>query len=105
MTTNSLTEKQAFDAMLLFLKKYWQLTKNQAAADLWDVAHYGVLDLNGNPATGDPAAWSDWMDYSGYDDTPPERLQAEMARDIAAFIRRVTASELELPLRMYEEPI
>jgi hypothetical protein len=47
--------------------------------------------------------WSDWMDYSGYDDSPMEKLEAEMARDILAFIDRVSASELVLPLRIYEE--
>jgi len=62
VTKYNLTEKQAFDAMLLFLKRYWQLTKNQAAADMWDMGTYGVLDKNGIPATGDPAAWPDWMD-------------------------------------------
>ena len=47
--------------------------------------------------------WSDWMDYSGYDDSPREKLEAEMADDILAFIDRVSVSELVLPLRIYEE--
>ncbi len=47
--------------------------------------------------------WSDWMDYTGYDDRPKEQLEAEMADDILAFIDRVSASELVLPLRIYEE--
>jgi hypothetical protein len=48
-------------------------------------------------------AWSDWMDYSGHDDSPKEKLEAEMADNILAFIDRVSASELVLPLRIYEE--
>jgi hypothetical protein len=47
--------------------------------------------------------WSDWMDYEGYDDSPKEKLEAEMAGDILAFIDRVSGSELVLPLRIYEE--
>ena len=51
----------------------------------------------------DREVWSDWMDYSGYDDASGEKLEAEMATDILAFIERVSGSELVLPLRMYEE--
>ena len=47
--------------------------------------------------------WSDWMDYDGYADSPKEKLEAEMADDILAFIDRVSLSELVLPLRIYEE--
>src|SRR6476619_7209194 len=39
-------------------------------------------------------AWSDWMDYSGYDDTPVEKLEAEMAQHILAFVNRVSINEL-----------
>jgi hypothetical protein len=46
--------------------------------------------------------WSDWMDYSGYDDTPREKLEAEMAGDILAFIDRVSTAEQLLPLKIYE---
>jgi hypothetical protein len=47
--------------------------------------------------------WSDWMDYSGYDDRTPEKLESEMAQDILAFVDRVSGSELRLPLQIYEE--
>ncbi|MEO6995937.1 MAG: hypothetical protein ABI273_20200 [Lacunisphaera sp.] len=47
--------------------------------------------------------WSDWMDYTGYDDSPEEKLEAAMADDISAFIQRVTASKLSLPLQIYEK--
>jgi hypothetical protein len=46
--------------------------------------------------------WSDWMDYSSYDDRPKENLEAQMAHDILDFVDRVSASELVLPLRIYE---
>jgi hypothetical protein len=46
--------------------------------------------------------WSDWMDYSGYDDRPREELEVEMAGDILAFIDRASASE-QLPLKIYED--
>ncbi len=47
--------------------------------------------------------WSDWMDYSGYGDTPKEKLEAEMAEDVLAFVERVSGAELVLPLRIYED--
>ena len=47
--------------------------------------------------------WSDWMDYRGYDDSPDEKLEADMAEDIAAFVERVTTSELRLPLSIWKE--
>ena len=47
--------------------------------------------------------WSDWMDYSGYDERPWEELEAEMAADILAFVDRVSVSEPWLLLRIYEE--
>src|SRR5580704_13997576 len=37
--------------------------------------------------------WSDWMDYSGYNSSPKEKLEAEMAGDILAFVDRVLAAE------------
>ena len=46
--------------------------------------------------------WSDWMDYSGYDDSPREKLEVEMAGDILAFIDRVSTVEHLLPLKIYE---
>lgn len=50
--------------------------------------------------------WSDWMDYTGYDQRPREILEAEMAGHILAFVDRVSISEpLVLPLRIYEEKI
>jgi hypothetical protein len=46
--------------------------------------------------------WSDWMDYSGYDDRAREELEAEMADDILAFIDRVSIKYPLLPLKIYE---
>src|ERR1043165_9989387 len=47
--------------------------------------------------------WSDWMDYRGYDDTSDKKLEADRAKDIAAFVERVTAAELRLPLSIWKE--
>ena len=47
--------------------------------------------------------WSDWMDYSGYDDRPREKLEVEMAGDILAFVDRVSKKEPLLPLKIYED--
>lgn len=51
---------------------------------------------------GQTEVWSDWMDYSGYDDRPRQELEIEMARDILAFINRVSDRPLILPLKIYE---
>jgi len=48
--------------------------------------------------------WSDWMDYSGYDDRPKEQLDTEMAGDILAFINRASIASPLFPLKIYEEP-
>jgi hypothetical protein len=45
--------------------------------------------------------WSDWMDYSGYDDSPKNKLEAEMARDILAYIDNVSMWELKPPYRIH----
>ena len=47
--------------------------------------------------------WSDWMDYTGYDESPIEKLEADMADHILDFIDRVSVSEVVLPLSIYEE--
>ncbi len=47
--------------------------------------------------------WSDWMDYVGYDDSPKEKLEVEMASHILAFIDRVSITEPLLPLKIYED--
>jgi hypothetical protein len=53
--------------------------------------------------TEEKEVWSDWMDYAGYDDTPKDKLEADMAGDVTAFIQRVTSAELKLPLQIYEQ--
>lgn len=47
--------------------------------------------------------WSDWMDYSGYNDLPKEKLEAEMADDLLAFITRMSESGLRPPYGIYQE--
>ena len=49
--------------------------------------------------------WSDWMDYTGYNDSPMEKLEAEMVDDLIAFIDRVSGSELVLPLTIWEKKV
>jgi hypothetical protein len=43
------------------------------------------------------------MDYTSYNNCPMVKLEAEMADDILAFVDRVSASELVLPLSIWEE--
>lgn len=47
--------------------------------------------------------WSDWMDYSGYDDRPHETLESEMADDILAFVNRASNKYPLLPLKIHED--
>lgn len=47
-------------------------------------------------------AWSDWMDYEGYDDTPKSELEESMAEDVERFVDRVSKQQLSLPLSIYE---
>jgi hypothetical protein len=47
-------------------------------------------------------AWSDWMDYEGYDDTPKSSLEESMAEDVERFVDRVSKEPLTLPLSIYE---
>jgi hypothetical protein len=49
--------------------------------------------------------WSDWMDYSGYDDSSPEKLETEMTGDVLAFINRVSTAEHLLPLKIHEDSV
>jgi hypothetical protein len=52
-----LTEKQAFEAMVLFLEDFYQRTQaNEIGGLLSD------LLMAENGTTADPAAWQDWMD-------------------------------------------
>jgi len=47
--------------------------------------------------------WSDWMDYSGYDNRPRADLESEMAHDILAFVNRALTKYPLLPLEIYED--
>jgi hypothetical protein len=56
----SLTESQAFEAMILFPHDYYERTKSDEIAALlggWQIVR------DGKPA--DPAAWEDWMKCAG----------------------------------------
>jgi hypothetical protein len=56
----ALTEKQAFDAMLYFLRQHVEWNIDDVGR-LLDVADYGFLDADGDPLTGDTGTWHDWM--------------------------------------------
>ena len=47
--------------------------------------------------------WSDWMDYSGYDNRPRASLEVEMADDVRAFVNRVSIKYPLLPLKIHED--
>ena len=51
-----ITEKQAFQAMVLFLEGYYERTKSD---DVGAILSDLILLEDGN--TADPAAWDDWM--------------------------------------------
>ena len=55
-----LTERQAFDAMLMYVQKCraWHLDIDQ----MYLCASYGELSSDGEPITGDPAHWHDWLE-------------------------------------------
>lgn len=51
----TLTELQAFAAMVLFLKQYYRQTKSEDIAIM-----LSDLSLLSDGSTADPAAWEDW---------------------------------------------
>jgi hypothetical protein len=52
----SLTDKQAFEAMIHFLELHYQRTKSDDLGAL-----LGDLQLLKDGSTADPAAWQDWL--------------------------------------------
>ena len=56
LTTNKLTEKQAFLAMVSFLERYYEQTKSDEIGAL-----LGSLQLLDDEITADPAMWDDWL--------------------------------------------
>ena len=53
----NLTDRQAFDAMVLFLNRYYDETKDGGVARLLSDLQTGLFADGG---TADPAAWEDW---------------------------------------------
>jgi len=45
------------------------------------------------------ASVKDWCDYGGYDSTPAEQLDRDMADDVETFVGRLLNSELRLDTR------
>ena len=56
----TLTVKQAYHAMLLFLEKEYTLTE---CSDLADLLSGYRMDKDGH--TGDPAVWNEWLEAVG----------------------------------------
>lgn len=52
-----MNEKNAFEAMRLFLEAFYERTKSDDVGAL-----LGDLRLLDDGKTADPAAWSDWLD-------------------------------------------
>jgi hypothetical protein len=52
----TMTERQGFDAMVLFLKEWYRQTKYDQIGIV-----LGELKMLPDGRTSDPAAWSDWM--------------------------------------------
>jgi hypothetical protein len=55
-SVESLTQMQAFEAMVLFLDDYYERTKADEIGAL-----LGSLQIVGDGMPADPAAWEDWM--------------------------------------------
>jgi hypothetical protein len=53
----TLTTKQAFKAMVIFLEKFYERTKSDDVGGL-----LGDLMLLEGETTADPAAWEDWLE-------------------------------------------
>ena len=53
----TLSDKQAFNAMVLFLNRYYEETKDAGVGRLLSDLQTGVFTDGG---TADPAAWEDW---------------------------------------------
>lgn len=45
------------------------------------------------------ARTEDWCDYDGYDSTAPERLDQDMAEEVALFVQRLLDSDLRLEVK------
>ncbi|HET6615233.1 MAG TPA: hypothetical protein VFH62_05055 [Dehalococcoidia bacterium] len=55
---------EAFDALIKFLEAYCQHNPTSAPAieGRLDLLYYSTVDEDGVPNTGDPNAWSDWLE-------------------------------------------
>ncbi len=51
-----LTERQAFEAMVMFLEQFYERTDSDDVGGL-----LSDLMINANNQTADPAAWPDWL--------------------------------------------
>ena len=77
-TPRTLTERQAFDAMRVFLEAFWRRGGADDASELVKILSWTQIAADGGAM--DPAQWADWRDAVtsalGADDAPvvsPER--------------------------------
>jgi hypothetical protein len=56
----TLTELQAFDAMVNFLEAYWQM-RGQSSDDIANLLSDLTRDVWSTGMPGDPANWLDWQ--------------------------------------------
>ena len=52
-----LTEKEAFDAMMVFLEKFYESTKSDDVGAL-----LGSMIILEDGGTADPAVWGEWLE-------------------------------------------
>ena len=56
----SLDELEAFDAMIAFIRAYWEL-RGKSSDDIAKLLSDIDRNLWGNGMPGDPASWGDWQ--------------------------------------------
>jgi hypothetical protein len=58
----TLSDREAFDAMRLFLQAYWERFNGAALSDVLGDTQPAFL---ADTVTADPAAWRDWLEAVG----------------------------------------
>ncbi len=94
----TLTIRQAFDAMVSFLENWYQLTKADDISMLLSGLELVWLDSStGERCTGDPAFWDDWMTCVQnmlFPQTPEHRqMLEELIADQTTFLGNVGGNQ------------
>ncbi len=94
----TLTIRQAYDAMVLFLEHWYELTKSDDVALLLSGLNLAWLDPStGEQWTADPAFWDDWMKCVQkilFPDTLENRqMLEELVSDQANYLGTVRGNE------------